>query len=86
MEFPLRFSKICLLNIRDDNAFISPLAIETAFHVLASSSNQTLSNTLNENLPLYFYNYFVFDQDSIQSFDVRIISEFFDYIKNKFIQ
>jgi hypothetical protein len=77
LEFPLRFSKICLLNIRDDNAFIAPLAIETALHVLALPDK-----TLNEKLPFYFYNYFILDQDSIPSlpeeFNVRLISSLFD--------
>jgi hypothetical protein len=62
LEFPLKLSKICLLNIRDDNAFISPFAIESAFHPLPPI-------TYNQ-FPFYFYNYFILDKESIKSFHV----------------
>ena len=62
----MRLSKTCLLNIRNDNAFISPIAIETAFHALLYTEKK-LINKLNKTYPFDFYNYFIIDKDFTES-------------------
>ncbi len=61
-------SKICLLSIRDDNTFISPLAIEVAFHALSFPDKELI-----EKLPFDFYNYFILDQSLPEHLNVRNI-------------
>jgi len=57
-------SKTCLLNIRDDNAFISPEAIDEALRIL---SNKSLEYS-HTKLPIYFHNYFIIDQEFVNNF------------------
>ncbi|CAF0795767.1 unnamed protein product [Rotaria sordida] len=83
LEFPLRLSKICLLSIRDDNTFISPIAIEAAFHAL-SFNNKRLKNNFNKKIPFDFHNYFILNQDSIQIFHENLNEETIKYFNTEF--
>ena len=80
LEFPLRLSKICLLSIRDDNTFICPSAIEAAFHALVYADEQSIYQ-LTKKFPLYFYNYFILDENSISSLSEDFHVRHFEFFK-----
>ncbi|UJR33391.1 hypothetical protein I4U23_020839 [Adineta vaga] len=67
-DIPTRLSKQCLLTLRDDNALLCPIAIEIAFQSI-TFSDKTLINKLKKNISFQFYNYFLLNQNSIESFD-----------------
>ncbi|CAF4672884.1 unnamed protein product, partial [Rotaria sp. Silwood1] len=83
LEFPLRLSKTCLLSIRDDNTFISPIAIEAAFHALSFSNKQSTKKS-SKKLPVPFYNYFILNQDSINNFHENLNEETMKYFNTEF--
>lgn len=73
LEFPLRLSKTCLLNIRDDNTLISPIAIQAAFHALLFNETHVEKDFV-KNCPLNFYNYVILSENSaIQNVSSRNI-------------
>ncbi|CAF1360061.1 unnamed protein product [Adineta steineri] len=78
LEFPLRLSKLCLSNIRDDSACISPVAIEAAFHALS------FPNKSNKNMPIAYYNYFIINKDSIKSLRKDLNEETMKYFNTEF--
>ena len=52
--------------MRDENIFISPYAIQTAFHTLSLLNNTKLNDNLHKKVPFYFYNYFILGKDLVQ--------------------
>ena len=68
LELCVQLSQLCLLNIRDDNMFISPLAIQSIFDSLLLKNDESNKN-LNQQIPFHFYNYLILNQSLIKSFD-----------------
>lgn len=72
-QFPFRLSQIALRNIRDENAFLSPLAIEKTFEALKFiATRPTIPNEKNifeRNFPFFFQNFLLIDRDSTTSED-----------------
>ncbi|CAF4561489.1 unnamed protein product [Rotaria sp. Silwood1] len=71
------------LAIRDDNTFISPIAIEAAFHALSFSNKQSTKKS-SKKLPVPFYNYFILNQDSINNFHENLNEETMKYFNTEF--
>lgn len=67
LDFPIRLSKLSLSNIRDDNALVSPLAIEAALRALSLIPNDSRRNVLVQKSPLSFYNYVILNKHAVQT-------------------
>ncbi|CAF0729131.1 unnamed protein product [Adineta ricciae] len=84
-DIRIELSKQCLLTQRDENAFICLVAVEAAFEALTLSS-KTLNNKLNQNKSFQFYNYFLLNQNSIESFDYDLNGKTSKYFNTEFHQ
>ena len=78
-QFPFRLTQIALKNIRDENAFLSPLATEKTFEALKfietrpTTRNET--NIFQRNFP-FFFPKFSSDRsrfDEFRRFFVRLV-------------